>query len=299
MQFIADIYRQRGQNARPVISFEFFPPKTDEGERSLFEKTLPALARLKPDFCSVTYGAGGSTREKTLGIVDKIQRDHQLVAMSHLTCVNATREQIDGVLDQAKTLGIKNILALRGDPPGGTGEFKKTPGGFEFSRELVAFIREKGGFSIGTAGFPEGHIACKEGKYVDWERLKMKIDAGSDFVLTQLFFDNRDFFEFRDFLLKRLGVTVPISPGILPILSTGQIKRFTQLCGAKLPPSLIGRLEELGDDEEATTAFGIDFASRQCAELLRGGVPGLHFYTLNKARSTTEIMKNLGLAVPI
>ena len=299
MQFIADIYRQRGQNARPVISFEFFPPKTDEGERSLFEKTLPALARLKPDFCSVTYGAGGSTREKTLGIVDKIQRDHQLVAMSHLTCVNATREQINGVLDQAKTLGIKNILALRGDPPGGTGEFKKTPGGFEFSRELVAFIREKGGFSTGTAGFPEGHIACKEGKYVDWERLKMKVDAGADFVLTQLFFDNRDFFEFRDFLQKRLGVTVPISPGILPILSTGQIKRFTQLCGARLPPLLIARLEELGEDDEAVTAFGIDFASRQCAELLRAGVPGLHFYTLNKARCTTEIMKNLGLALPM
>lgn len=299
MQSIADIYRERGQNARPVISFEFFPPKTDEGERSLFEKTLPALARLKPDFCSVTYGAGGSTREKTLGIVDKIQRDHQLVAMSHLTCVNATREQIDGVLDQAKALGIKNILALRGDPPGGIGEFKKTPGGFEFSRELVAFIRQKGGFCIGTAGFPEGHIACKEGKYVDWERLKMKVDAGADFVLTQLFFDNRDFFEFRDFLQKRLAVAVPISPGILPILSTGQIKRFTQLCGAKLPPLLMGRLEELGEDDEAVTAFGIDFASRQCAELLRGGVPGLHFYTLNKSRSTTEIMKNLGLALPM
>src|SRR5437867_942908 len=162
MELVRDIYAAKGAEGRPVISFEFFPPKTEEGDRNLLEKTIPALMRLKPDYCSVTYGAGGSTREKTLMIVDRIQREHGLTAMAHLTCVNATREQIAEVIEEARSLGIKNLLALRGDPPGGTGEFKKTEGGFEYSYELVTFIRELGGFSIGTAGFPEGHIACNE-----------------------------------------------------------------------------------------------------------------------------------------
>ncbi len=279
---------------RPVISFEFFPPKTEEGDRNLLEKTIPALMRLRPDYCSVTYGAGGSTREKTLMIVERIQREHQLTAMAHLTCVNATKAELAGVLAEARARGITNILALRGDPPGG-GDFKKTEGGFEFSYELVRFIRELGGFSVGTAGFPEGHIACKEGKYADWDRLKAKIDCGADFVLTQLFFDNADFFKFRDYLTK-LGVTVPICPGILPVLSAGQIKRFTTMCGATMPARFLERLEALGDHDELTTAFGIEYATEQCAELLREGAPGIHFYTLNKPHSTTEIVKNLGLA---
>jgi methylenetetrahydrofolate reductase (NADPH) len=293
MQFIRDIHDAKRGKA-PVISFEFFPPKTDEGDRNLLEKTIPALMKLKPDFCSVTYGAGGSTRDKTLSIVESIQRQHGLTAMSHLTCVNSTKEQLRDVLVDAKRRGIKNILALRGDPPMGTGEFQKTPGGFEFSHELVAFIKEMGGFCIGTAGFPEGHIACKEGKVIDWQRLKQKIDAGADFVITQLFFDNRDFFEFRDHLAK-LGVKVPLVPGMLPILSASQIKKFTTLCGASIPQAMMAKLEELGDNDAATAAFGIDYATRQCEELLRAGVEGLHFYTLNKAHSTTEVVKNLGL----
>lgn len=276
------------------MSFEFFPPKTDEGDRTLFEKTLPALMTLKPDFCSVTYGAGGSTRDKTLGITERIQKEHGLTAMAHLTCVNATRDQIRDVALDAKRRGIHNILALRGDPPGG-GEFKKTEGGFEFSYELVKFLRELGGFSIGTAGFPEGHIACKEGKHVDWERLKAKIDCGADFVVTQLFFDNRDFFEFRDYLHK-LGAKVPICPGILPLISGAQVKRFTALCGAKLSPELIARLDQFGDDEAASSAFGIEYATRQCEELHRAGVESFHFYTLNKFNSTSQILKNLGWA---
>jgi methylenetetrahydrofolate reductase (NADPH) len=296
VQFIRDIHAAREGSKRPVISFEFFPPKTEEGDRALLEKTLPALLLLKPDFCSVTYGAGGSTRDKTLGIVDRIQREHRFPAMAHLTCVNATKEQIGGVVAQARALGIKNILALRGDPVGGNGEFQKTEGGFEFSHELVRFLRELGGFCIGTAGFPEGHMACKEGKHVDWQRLKFKIDQGADFVLTQLFFDNADFLEFRDYLTRKLGVTVPICPGVLPILSTAQIKRFTALCGARLPAALLARLEQLGDSEEAVTEFGIEFASQQCEALLREGVPGLHVYTLNKTRATTAILRNLGLA---
>ena len=295
MQFIRDIHAAKGAAGKPVVSFEFFPPKTEEGDRTLLEKTIPVLLQLKPDYCSVTYGAGGSTRDKTLMIVDRIQREHNLTAMAHLTCVNSTRAQLREVIEQARGLGIKNILALRGDPTGNNSEFQKTEGGFEFSHQLVAFLKELGGFCIGTAGFPEGHVACKEGRHVDWQRLKAKIDCGADFVLTQLFFDNADFFEFRDYLVK-LAVTVPICPGIIPILSTAQIKRFTALCGAELPKPLLNDLEKVGDNDEAAAEFGIDYATKQCEELLRKGVPGLHFYTLNKARSTTRILKNLGLA---
>ena len=295
MQFIRDLHAAWKPGLPPVISFEFFPPKTEEGDRNLLEKTIPALMSLKPAYCSVTYGAGGSTRDKTLMIIDRIQREHGLTGMLHLTCVNATAADIGEVVAQAKALGITNILALRGDPPGGTGEFTRTEGGFEFSHQLVTFLRELGGFSIGTAGFPEGHIACREGKHVDWQRLKAKIDCGADFVVTQLFFDNADFFEFRDYLVK-LGVSVPIIPGVLAILGTGQLKRFTTLCGAKIPPALLTRLESFGDNDAATTEFGIEFATKQCQELIAGGVPGIHFYTLNKTHSTTRILKNLALA---
>jgi methylenetetrahydrofolate reductase (NADPH) len=295
MEFIRDIHARKAAAGQPVVSFEFFPPKTDEGDRNLLEKTIPALRQLHPDYCSVTYGAGGSTRDKTLMIVDRIQREHGLTAMSHLTCVNATTEELREVLLQAGKMGIKNILALRGDPPGGNSEFTKTEGGFEFSYQLVLFIKEMGGFGIGTAGFPEGHIACKEGREVDWDRLKAKIDCGADFVLTQLFFSNQDFFRFRDYLRKK-GVTVPICPGIIPILSASQIKRFTALCGAELPASLLASLEKFEQDDAACAEFGIQYATEQCAELLRQGVPGLHFYTLNKARSTAAIVRNLALA---
>ncbi|HUD83207.1 MAG TPA: methylenetetrahydrofolate reductase [NAD(P)H] [Candidatus Saccharimonadales bacterium] len=296
MQLIRDIHARKAALRQPVISFEFFPPKTDEGDRTLMEKTLPALKELRPDYCSVTYGAGGGTREKTLGIVDRIQRVHGLTAMSHLTCVNATEAELREVLLEARSLGIHNILALRGDPPGGNGQFTKTEGGFEFSHQLVGFIKEMGGFCIGTAGFPEGHIACKEGREVDWDRLKAKIDCGADFVLTQLFFNNQDFFRFREHLAKK-GVSVPICPGIIPILSASQIKRFTALCGAQLPLPLLEKLEQYTADDEACAQFGIEYATRQCEELLRSGVPGLHFYTLNKARSTSQVVRNLRIPV--
>lgn len=295
MQFIRDIFSSRRASARPVISFEFFPTKTEEGERTLMQKTIPALCELKPDFCSVTYGAGGSTREKTLGIVSRIQNDHQLTTMAHLTCVNATEQQTRDILAQARDLGIRNILALRGDPPGGTGDFQKTEGGFEYSYQLVQLLRGLGGFSIGVAGFPEGHIACKEGKEVDWQRLKHKIDQGADFVITQLFFDNADFYAFRNYLTK-LGVTVPIVPGIIPIGTAAQIKKFTALCGARLPEQLQAELEKRADNDEACGEFGIEYATQQCLDLLKHGVPGIHFYTLNKARAMTAIVKNLNLA---
>lgn len=295
MQFIRDIYATKKAAGQPVVSFEFFPPKTEEGERTFFEKSVPVLAALKPDYCSVTYGAGGSTRDKTLSIVERIQQDHQLPAMMHLTCVSSTAQQIGEVLAEAKKRGIKNILALRGDPPGGGSEFQKTEGGFEYSYQLVEFIRSQKDFSIGVAGFPEGHIACKGGKQVDWQHLKRKVDAGAEFILTQLFFSNDDFFEFRDFV-RKLGVTIPIIPGIIPILSAAQIKKFTSLCGAKLPAELLNDLERYADNDEACLEFGIEYATKQCEGLLRCGVPGLHFYTLNKARSTAGVLKNLGLA---
>jgi methylenetetrahydrofolate reductase (NADPH) len=294
MSFIRDIFAAKQAAGLPVISFEFFPTKTPEGERTLLEKTIPALGGLRPDFCSVTYGAGGSTREKTLAIVDRIQRDQHLTAMAHMTCVNAKREETAGVLKQAWELGIRNILALRGDPPGGIGDFQKTDGGFEYSYELVRFIKESGDFSIGVAGFPEGHLACAAGKHADWRHLKHKIDQGADFVITQLFFSNRDYFEFRDFLGGQ-GVAVPVVPGIIPILSAAQIKRFVAMCGADLPKSLVDELDRRGTDDEAVMQFGIEYATRQAEELLRQGAPGLHFYTLNKARSTSEIVKNLNL----
>lgn len=294
MRFLRDVFASAQEARRPVISFEFFPTKTPEGERTLLEKTIPALRRLNPDFASVTYGAGGSTRDRTLTIVDRIQREQQLTTMAHLTCVNATREETGAFLRQAQALGVKNLLALRGDPPGGVGEFTKTAGGFEYSHELVRFIKDSGGFGIAVAGFPEGHIACREGKYIDWQRLAHKVQQGADLIVTQLFFDNRDYFEFREYLTA-LGVTVPIVPGIIPILSTAQITRFVTLCGAALPQTLVAELETRRDDDEAAAQFGIDYATRQCDGLLKAGVPGLHFYTLNKAGSTTAILKNLGL----
>ena len=295
MQFIRDIYAARRAGGRPVISFEFFPPKTDEGDRNLLEKTIPALLQTKPDYCSVTYGAGGSTRDKTLMIVDRIHGQHGLTAVAHLTCVSATQDEIRDLLIRIRALNLKNVLALRGDPPGG-GEFQVTPGGFEFSSELVRFIREQSDLCIGVAGFPEGHIACKEGKYADWTHLKEKVDAGADYVLTQLFFDNTDFHQFRDHVTHKLGVSVPVVPGVVSILSAAQIKRFTAMCGATIPAPLAAKLDALGDDDAAVAEFGIEYATRQCEDLLRAGVPGIHFYTLNKASATVRILKNLGLA---
>ncbi len=295
MKLIRDILAGKKAAGKPAVSFEFFPPKTDEGDRALLEKQIPALLAARPDFCSVTYGAGGSTREKTLRIVDNIQRQHHLPALAHLTCVNHTRDEVRALLEKIRALNGRNILALRGDPPGG-GEFQPTPGGFEFSAQLVKFIREQGDFSTGVAGFPEGHIACRGGKLEDWRHLQEKVEAGADFVVTQLFFDNADFFEFRDHVAGKLGVQVPLIPGMVAILSAAQITRFTQMCGAKIPPALRKQLDAIGADDEAAMRFGIEYATQQCAELLRAGVPGLHFYTLNKAHSTVAVLKNLGLA---
>ena len=293
IRLIRDIYAERLALGRPVVSIELFPPKTPKGDTALFDEALPALQALRPDFYSVTYGAGGGTRDRTLTVVDRVQREHHTTTMAHLTCICTSRADIERYLLEARALGIRNILALRGDPPLDTsGPLEQ---GFEYSYQLVEFIRDMGGFSVGTAGFPESHIACKEGKYVDWQRLKAKIDSGADFVLTQLFFDNDDYFRFRDYLVDTLGVSVPVTPGILPILSTAQIKRFAAVCGATLPAHLAARLDAFGDDAGAVGRFGVEFATRQCEALLAGGAPGLHFYALNKAHAPCRILGNLGV----
>lgn len=281
---------------RPVVSVEFFPPKDEHGERTLLEKTLPALRQLQPDYCSVTCGAGGTTSayRRTLQTVERIQREHRLTAMAHLTCVNRTRGEMAGILSEARQLGIRNVLALRGDPLKGDTPPAMPGKGFDYSCELVRFIHDTGSFSIGVAGFPEGHIACTEGRKADWDRLRQKIDSGADFVITQLFFHNQDYFELREFLAHH-GVTTPVVPGILPVLTGSQVNGFVTACGARKPPELESALREYGDDDNAVTEWGIDYATRQCDELLREGAPGLHFYTLNRARSTMEVVRRLSV----
>ena len=294
MRFIRDIHAEKQASGKPTISFEFFPFKTLEGEATFFGKTLPALMTARPDYASVTYGAGGSTREKTLEIVERIQNDFGLTTMAHLTCIKHTQAEIGGILDEAARRGIQNILALRGDPPPGE-EWAQTEGGFEFASELVEFLRERGGFGIGAAGFPEGHIDCAEGRETDWRHLVGKINCGADFVITQMFFDNADYFRLADYL-KGQGVAVPLFPGIIPVANAGQIKKFSAMCGAKLPESFSSRLDELGDDADAVREYGIEYATGQCRELLDRSAPGLHFYTLNKSKAVLQILANLGLA---
>ena len=294
MRLIKDIYADKEALGKPTISFEFFPFKTPEGEVRFFDKTLPALMEARPDYASVTYGAGGSTREKTLDIVEKIQGDFGLTTMAHLTCVKHTIDEINSILDDAKNRGIRNILALRGDPPPGE-NWSMTDGGFEYASDLVSYIKAQGDFGIAVAGFPEGHIDCKDGKEVDWQYLIKKIKCGADIVITQMFFDNSDYFQLVDFL-KEVGVNIPLLPGIIPVDNASQIKKFSAMCGAKLPKKFTTRLEELGDDSDAVREFGIEYASLQCQELLDNGASGLHFYTLNKSKAVCGVLSNLNLA---
>jgi methylenetetrahydrofolate reductase (NADPH) len=292
---IHEIYEEKRGVGQPVISIELFPPKTPRAADSLFEKALPRLATAKPDFFSVTYGAGGGTRDKTLEVVDHIQNHHGITGMAHLTCLGSTKDEVARFLTDASNLDILNILALRGDPPRGLPDVVPPDDGFEYSFQLIDFIQSHGDFSIGAAGFPECHVACTEGRHVDWQRVKNKLDHGAEFILTQLFFSNAHYFEFLEYMTGTLGVSAPVTPGILPILSTDQIRRFTAICGVTLPAELSSRLEAFGDDVDAVRDFGIEFATHQCEELLKGGAPGLHLYSLNQSRSCLAILKNLGL----
>ena len=287
---VSELYARQ----RPTISFEFFPPKTPEAEEALFRETVPALKRLGPSFISVTYGAGGGTRDTTLRIVHRVRHEHGVESMAHLTCVGSTRAMLASVLDEAHALGIENILALRGDPPRGQTNFQPVEGGFTYAVELIRFVKGRNSFAVGAAGYPEGHVECRD-RRVDWDRTVAKVEAGAEFLITQLFYDPHAFFEFEDYLRNKRGVKVPIVPGVLPFLSTEQIKRFTSLCGAKLPPAILHRLEAHGDDNEAVRQVGVEVCTEMCRELLDRGVPGLHFYCLNRHQSCTEIFQNLGL----
>ena len=279
----------------PTISFEFFPPKTPEDEATLFRDTVPALKKLGPSFISVTYGAGGGTRDTTLRVVNRIRRDFALESMAHLTCVGSTQEMLASVLDEAHGLGIQNILALRGDPPKGQTTFTPMAGGFAHALELITFIKSRWKFGVGAACYPEGHIECGH-KHHDWDIAAAKVEAGADFLITQLFYDWSDFLDMEDYLRHKRGVKVPIVPGVLPILNTAQIKRFTALCGSKLPYPLKQKLEAVADDDKSVKRLGVEVCTDICRRLLDHGVAGIHFYCLNRTESCTEIMKNLGLA---
>ncbi|MEI6447866.1 MAG: methylenetetrahydrofolate reductase [NAD(P)H] [Actinomycetes bacterium] len=279
----------------PLFSFEFFPPKTEEGQRNLLA-AVEALKPLEPAYVSVTYGAGGSTRDKTLEVVDTIRSDYGLEAMAHFTCVAATVDELRSTLDGLTELGVENVLALRGDPPDG-GEWTATEGGLTYSSELVELIRsEYPHFAIGAACFPETHIAATSPED-DLRHLKEKVDKGVDFLVTQLFFENSLYFDFVE-RAKAIGIETPIVPGVMPITNVAQITRITQLCGSDLPADLQAELEARADDPEAVQEFGVAYATLQCAELLAGGAPGIHFYTLNRSPATRAILSALRLHRP-
>jgi methylenetetrahydrofolate reductase (NADPH) len=275
----------------PAVSFEFFPPKTDAGFQQLFQ-TIEELKPIQPSYVSVTYGAGGSTRQKTVELVERIQREAKIRAMAHLTCVGHTADQIGGILDDIWNAGIRNVLALRGDPPAGQSQFVATDGGFAYANELVAHVRSRHDFCIAAAGYPEGHPQCLN-RTRDMEHLKRKVDNGANFVVTQLFFDNAEFYRFRDDA-RAMGIKVPIIAGIMPITNVSQIKRFISMCGAKIPHRLLTKLEAIEPNgPEAVHQTGVDYAAMQCRDLLFNDVDGLHFYTLNKSKATVEVCQRL------
>ena len=273
------------------LSFELFPPKTEQGEVSLFEHVV-RLVEFRPSFITCTYGAAGSTQDKTLQIVSRVHRDFRLPVATHLTCVGRTADQLREYLRQAQQEGIENVVALRGDPPRGDTEFRPVAGGLRYANELVELVRgEFPDFGIAVAGYPETHQEAPSPE-VDLENLKRKVNAGGDVVITQLFYDNDDFFRFRD-RCNSLGIRVPIVPGLLPVTNLAQIQRITSLCGAKLTADFVSRLEAVGDDVSAQFAVGVEFARRQAQALVDAGVPGIHFYVLNRSEATAEVLSNL------
>jgi len=288
--------RELLSTGRPSFSFEFFPPKTDAGVENL-RAAIAALRDLKPSYVSVTYGAGGSTRDRTIELVGEIQRHYGINAMAHLTCVGSTREEIHHILERLQAAGIENVLALRGDPPKGETAFVKTEGGFGFANELTAYIRDNFDFCIGGACYPEGHIECvnsagERDLERDLEHLMRKVDAGCEFLVTQLFFDNNYYFDFVA-RARAKGIGVPIIPGIMPITNVDQIRRFTSMCGSTIPGTLLKELDALKDSPEAVLSQGVAFAAAQCFDLLNRGAPGIHFYTLNKSAATRTILTAL------
>lgn len=295
---------ERLRHKRPVFSFEFFPPQTEKGEDTLL-RSLERLAPLEPDFVSVTYGAGGSTRVRTLEIVARIRREFGIEAMAHLTCVGSTREELGEVVDKLGEVGVCNILALRGDPPKGQKDFVATAGGFQYASELIPFVKERGPFCVGAACYPEVHPEAVHAA-ADLAHLRAKVDAGADFLITQLFFDNARFFEFQR-RVRGAGIEVPLIAGIMPVTNVSQIQRFTQMCGASIPKSLERRLVDADGDPQEVFWTGVSYAAHQCGELLRPPgedlferpprpVAGIHFYTLNKSPASRAIFQILRIA---
>ncbi len=275
-----------------TISFEFFPPRTADGVPGVLE-TVDELTAYCPDFISVTYGAGGSTRQFTEQITVQAKRSAGVEVMAHLTCVSQTVDELDGVLQRLESAGIENVIALRGDPPRGASQFVATDRGFRHASDLVSHIRANYDFGIAAACYPEGHTEA-ESLERDLEYAKLKVDNGADFLITQLFYDNNDYFDFAD-RAGAVGIGVPVVPGVLPVLSASQIRRFTALCGSRIPPKLDAELERLADDDDAVRELGVEYATRQVEELWAAGVPGVHFYVLNRSYSVSKILDRLAL----
>lgn len=280
---------------RPVFSFEFFPPKTDEGLANLRE-TLAVLSDDEPDFVSVTYGALGSTRDTTIDIVKWIKQDLGIEAMAHFTCVGATTAELRATLDEIEAAGVDNVLALRGDPPAGQDEWVQTEGGLLYSTELIALLEEHYGFAVGAAAFPEVHPQAASAES-DIQFLKAKQDAGASFLITQLFYDNEFYFDFVA-RAREAGVTVPIIPGVMPVNNLRNIRRITELCKSEIPEPFERQLEAREDDPQALQDLGVTYATLQCVDLLSRGAPGIHFYTLNRSPATRAILAALRAAQP-
>jgi methylenetetrahydrofolate reductase (NADPH) len=295
---ISEILRFARERAEPVFSFEFFPPKTGEGERALLA-TVEALRPLAPAYVSVTYGAGGSSRATTLALVKRLKRESEIEPLAHLTCVGASREELAAVLDELAAAGVRNVLALRGDPPRGAGIFLPHPQGFGHASDLVAFIRaqpRRWDFCLGAAAYPEGHPETRD-LAQDLRHLRTKVAAGVDFLVTQLFFENRAFDGFVE-RARAAGLELPIIPGIMPFTNVEQVERFTAMCGATIPPRLQAAMEVRRQDPESARELGVAYASLQCQDLLRRGAPGIHFYTLNRSPSTRAIVAALRASEP-
>ncbi|MBC8141306.1 MAG: methylenetetrahydrofolate reductase [NAD(P)H] [Armatimonadetes bacterium] len=279
------------QSPTPTRSFEFFPPKDDAGFAALY-RTIDRLRPLAPGYVSVTYGAGGSTRQKTVDLAGRIQNEIGIRSVAHLTCVGHTKDEIGAILDGLWDAGVRNVLALRGDPPKGQSDFVPTDGGFAYASELIAFIAERNsGFCILASGYPEGHIHCLN-RVRDLEHLKAKQDAGASVIVTQFFFDNAEFYAFRG-AARKIGITAPIVAGIMPVVSVAGVKRMVALSGARIPNPLLVALENVENDNDAVGKIGIAHALEQCQDLLAQGVDGIHFYTLNRSRATVEICSAL------
>jgi methylenetetrahydrofolate reductase (NADPH) len=294
---ISEILRQ----SKPSFSFEFFPARTEASAEELYQ-TIRELEPLNPSFVSITYGAGGGTRELTHQLVARVKETTTIPPIPHLTCVGHSKQEVDQILQRYASLGVCNILALRGDPPRGQSDYDWSQGDFRYAADLVKFIREfnesgshpLGGFGIGVAGFPEGHPATPN-RLDEMDHLKAKVDQGADYICTQLFFDNHDFFDFRD-RCSLAGINIPMIAGIMPVTSLSSMKRMAELAaGSRYPAKLLRALARANDDAEAVEKVGVHYAAEQCAGLLDGGVDGLHFYTLNKSKVTREIYQSLGM----